>query len=82
MDTNAPPPLRLISLEETERRVDKRKSFIYQAIRDGRFPRPVKIGSSTSFVESEVEDWIRDQIAARDGLQARPAKRRHAPVAA
>jgi prophage regulatory protein len=31
------------------------------------FPRPVKIGlRSVAWVESEVDDWVKSRIAARD----------------
>ena len=33
----------------------------------GRFPRPVKIGPrAVAWVESEIDDWLRQRIADRD----------------
>lgn len=43
------------------------RSLAYELIRDGRFPQPVKIGTATRFVSSEVDAWIEARIAERDG---------------
>jgi predicted DNA-binding transcriptional regulator AlpA len=82
--TTTIPPLRLISIEETGRRINKRKSWLYAAIRGGNFPAPVRVGGSTNFVESEIDAWIRSQIEARDAETppARRAKRGHAAAPA
>jgi prophage regulatory protein len=36
----------------------------------GEFPRPVKIGCRNCWLESEVDAWIAEQIAKRDGEAA------------
>jgi prophage regulatory protein len=42
-------------------------STLYSAMELHGFPRPVKIGlRSVAWVESEVDDWVRSRIAARD----------------
>ncbi|EDX0048492.1 AlpA family transcriptional regulator [Salmonella enterica] len=57
----------LIRLPEVQRRTGYSKAWIYKLIDQGRFPKPVKIGSrSIAFVESEVDEWIAERIAARD----------------
>jgi prophage regulatory protein len=35
------------------------------AVSRGRFPRPVKLGRTSRWVQSEVSDWIAAQIALR-----------------
>lgn len=54
----------LIRMSETMRRTGYGKAWIYRLIGDGRFPKPVKIGSrSIAFVESEIDEWIDQRIA-------------------
>jgi len=39
---------------------------MYARIKNGTFPRPVPTGSnSVAWVESEIDQWIADRIAAR-----------------
>lgn len=54
---------RLITLNEVEYLTGFKSSFIYQLIKLGRFPRPVKIGNASRWRESEVQQWIQEQIA-------------------
>ncbi|ELC2815871.1 AlpA family transcriptional regulator [Salmonella enterica] len=57
----------LIRMPEARRRTGYGKAWIYKLIADGKFPAPVKLGSrSIAFVESEVDEWIAERIAARD----------------
>jgi len=40
-----------------------RRAFIYQSVKAGTFPRPIRIGQkSVRWVESEVREWIEDRI--------------------
>ena len=58
---------RLLRLKQVCDKVGLGKSAIYDLIRfgDPPFPAPIKIGSSTSrWVESEVDAWIDQRIAA------------------
>ncbi|ELV7528921.1 helix-turn-helix transcriptional regulator [Edwardsiella tarda] len=58
----------LIRMPEVISRTGYGKSWIYALIAQGRFPKPVKIGSrSIAFVESEVDDWINQRIAESRG---------------
>ncbi|KJM64907.1 dipicolinate synthase [Pluralibacter gergoviae] len=58
----------LIKMPEVMRRTANGKSWIYKLIAQGRFPKPVKIGSrSIAFVESEVDEWINQRIAESRG---------------
>jgi prophage regulatory protein len=46
-------------------RVGYRKSQLYDLIRRGEFPAPVKIGArAVAWDAAAVESWIRDRIAA------------------
>jgi prophage regulatory protein len=53
---------RLLPLSEVEFRTGFKSSFIYQLIKEGKFPKPIKIGTSSRWRESEVQAWIAKQI--------------------
>jgi predicted DNA-binding transcriptional regulator AlpA len=44
----------------------KSSSRRYALIAEGRFPKPVKVGSSTRFSERECYQFVADRIAERD----------------
>ncbi|WP_449543823.1 helix-turn-helix transcriptional regulator [Enterobacter ludwigii] len=53
----------LIRLSEVLRKIQLSKAWVYKLISQGKFPKPVKIGSrAIAFVESEVDDWINQRI--------------------
>lgn len=57
----------LIRLNEVQGRTGLSRSEIYRRIREGDFPKPVKLGKKASaWVLAEVEGWIAARIAARD----------------
>jgi prophage regulatory protein len=59
--------MRLIKRPEVERKTGKSCSRIYDDIRAGIFPKPVPIGpQAVAWVESEIDAWIEQRIAARD----------------
>ncbi|MBJ9241104.1 helix-turn-helix transcriptional regulator [Citrobacter braakii] len=41
--------------------------WFYKLIKDGEFPKPIKLGRSSRWLESEVEAWLQQRIA-----QSRP----------
>ncbi|HHW8818159.1 TPA: helix-turn-helix transcriptional regulator [Salmonella enterica] len=38
--------------------------FIYKLIKDGKFPKQIKIGSASRWLKSEVEAWLLARITA------------------
>ena len=59
--------IRLIRLDEVMAICGKSRSGVYDAIKKGRFPKPVKLDCrSSAWLKSEVEQWARDCIVARD----------------
>ncbi|WFQ79752.1 AlpA family transcriptional regulator [Xenorhabdus sp. SF857] len=53
----------LIRLPEVQRRTGYSKAWIYKLIRNGEFPKQVKLGSrSIAFIESEIDNWIAKRI--------------------
>ena len=50
---------RLLTRSEVERRVGLGRSHLYRAMREGRFPEPLRVGpKSVRWPLSEVEQWI------------------------
>ena len=37
--------------------------FFYKLIKNGQFPKPVKLGRSSRWRKSEVEAWMQDRVA-------------------
>lgn len=57
--------IRFIKLKEVIAICGKSRSSVYDAIKRGTFPRPVKLkGRSTAWIKSEVEQWAVQCIRA------------------
>jgi len=51
--------VRILRLPEVIHRTGLRRSSIYLAIDQGRFPRPVSIGQrSVGWISDDIDDWI------------------------
>ncbi len=65
------PPTRFLRLPEVQDRTGLSRSTIYARLDQGRFPRPVSLGSrAVGWIESEVEEWIRERIEESRGEDA------------
>lgn len=50
-----------------EQRTGRTRSSIYQGMKEGTFPRPIRLGKrSVGWIESEIDDWLRAKIKIRD----------------
>ena len=38
--------------------------WFYKLIKDGEFPKPIKLGRSSRWLQSEVESWLQARIQA------------------
>lgn len=56
---------RLIRLPEVRAMVGLGTTSIYDKIKKGDFPKQVKLGRLSGWVEAEVQEWISQQIGAR-----------------
>lgn len=66
METAGKSPTRLIRLKEVQQRVALKQTAIYDRMRRGDFPKPIKLSEKcAAWVESEVEEWIRQQANRR-----------------
>lgn len=58
---------RILRLSEVIQITGLSRSTIYQYMEDGKFPKPIKLGShSVGWVDSEVYDWVNQRIAERN----------------
>lgn len=70
---DSPAMPRLISIPEVSRLTSLQKSAIYDLAKTGEL-QPVKLGARTTFLESEVREWIDAKVAAsRQSAAAQPA---------
>ena len=61
-------PTRFLRRPEVTARTGLARSTIKVRLAEGRFPRPVSLGSrAVGWIESEVDEWIRKQIALSRG---------------
>ncbi|WP_182940089.1 helix-turn-helix transcriptional regulator [Klebsiella quasipneumoniae] len=37
--------------------------WFYKLIKDGEFPKPIKLGRSSRWMQSEVEAWVQQRIS-------------------
>ena len=61
-------PTRVLRLPRVQARTGLSRSSIYMRAANGTFPQPVRLGArAVGWIESEVDAWIREQIAASRG---------------
>jgi prophage regulatory protein len=62
--------IRLYRMRELSARIGLARSAIYQAISDGKFPLPVRIGArAVAWRHQDVEAWLQSRAAQRDGTK-------------
>ena len=59
----------LLSLDRVRQMTGMGTTFIYGEIKAGRFPRSIRIGRRALWIQSEVQGWVRQQIAQNRPLQ-------------
>jgi prophage regulatory protein len=63
--SNNRPEVQLIRLKEVLAICGRSRSSIYEAIKKGKFPKPVKLqGRSSAWIRAEVERWAVQYIRA------------------
>ena len=59
------PEVKFIRLQLVMERCGRSRSSIYEGMKNGTFPKAVKLGiRSTAWVEGEIEDWLHQRIRA------------------
>jgi prophage regulatory protein len=65
-------PIRVLRRKALLERVPYSPAHLYRLIRDGRFPRPIRLGeASVGWLEHEVDQWLAERIAERDRGEAK-----------
>ena len=60
-------PSKLLSREEVERRTSLTRGAIYERLRRGTFPAPVKLGARRrAWLEAEIDAWIVERVRVRE----------------
>lgn len=57
---------RLVRLPAVQERVGMGRTAVYELIKAGKFPRPVKVGAASAWIDVEITRWI-EQLAASRG---------------
>jgi prophage regulatory protein len=57
----------ILRRREVERLTGLKRSTIYEAMRAGTFPRPIRLGAgAVGWLETEIAEWQARRIAERD----------------
>ena len=56
---------RLIRLPAVQERVGIGRTAVYELIKAGKFPRPVKVGAASAWIDVEITRWIERLAASR-----------------
>lgn len=51
----------LLDRKELCKKISFSHTFVYKEMREGRFPKPRKIGNRSRWLESEIDTWINSQ---------------------
>ena len=71
MEQGMDAPARVLRMPRVEARTGLARSTIHLRVAAGSFPKPVRLGArAVDWIESEVDAWIREQIAASRGSTA------------
>ncbi len=69
--SNEKAELRILRRKQVEARIGLSRSTIYDGVNAGTFPKPINLGrQSVGWIEAEVEQWLRDRIAASRNASA------------
>lgn len=64
----------LLTKQATAERLGVHPEHVMKMVRQGRFPKPIRMGDSfrhaVRWAEDEVEAWIAAKLAARDAVSA------------
>lgn len=59
---------RILRLPKVMERVGLKKTAIYERVKDGSFPQPLRMGThATGWLDSEISAWIKERMNERPG---------------
>lgn len=63
--------VRILRRKQVEARIGLSRSTIYDGVNAGTFPKPITLGrQSVGWIEAEIEQWLRERIAASRNASA------------
>jgi prophage regulatory protein len=71
-EQRVPPRLRLLTTKDlkAEKGIAYHRAHIFRMVKEGKFPRPIKLGlgrgGAVAWVEHEIDQWLLDRMAERD----------------
>jgi prophage regulatory protein len=66
---------KIIRLPQVKEKVGLGTTAVYEKMKQGTFPKQIKIGRLSGWIESEIEEWIAEQIrASRPDAANSPAR--------
>ena len=58
---------KILRLDDVKSKTGLGRTTIYDQVRAGDFPRPIKISSrAIGWIDEEIEGWVQDRVSARD----------------
>ena len=61
-------PIVMLRMPDVERKVGMKRATIYAHMKKDTFPKCVKIGGNSAWVEYELDDFLRERMLVRDAL--------------
>jgi prophage regulatory protein len=58
--------MRALTITDVTSKIGGGRTFVYRAMQEGSFPKPIRVGRRSSWLDHEVEAWMADRIAERD----------------
>jgi prophage regulatory protein len=58
--------MRALTLTDVMAKIGGGKTFVYAAMNAGTFPKPIRVGRRSSWIEAEIDQWLTDRISERD----------------
>ena len=62
-------PERLLTIHGVCDQAGVRTSYIYERMKEGKFPKSIRVGRRAMWLQSEIQGWIRQQVEANRGSQ-------------
>lgn len=54
--------MQILRLKDVRARLGTSRSWIYDQLKNGRFPKPIQLGPrSIGWLEADIEDWLRSK---------------------
>ncbi len=74
LDQNTKQSERLLRIGDVENTIGFKASFIYDRIKSGQFPAPIRVGKAIRWPESLVQNWVLAQIESNKESQNNDAQ--------